>query len=85
MVQVNNGVRALHAFGHQRGDQEVVAVQRIGEHHIARAKPFEQAAHQAKFTTPLALVRPPITASSAAPLATQLITTSRTRGKLTPG
>ena len=48
----------IDAFGHQRGDQEVVAVQRIGEHHFARIEAVEQAAHQAEFSAAFALMRP---------------------------
>jgi hypothetical protein len=36
----------IHACLHQRGDHEIIAVQGIGEHDIAWAEAFEQAAHQ---------------------------------------
>nr|ACN62951.1 putative IS4 family transposase [Diaphorobacter sp. PCA039] len=46
----------IHACGHQSGDQEIIAVQGIGQHHIAWGEAFEQAAHQSEFAAALAAV-----------------------------
>ena len=48
----------VHAFGHEGGDQPIVTVQGIGEHHITWAEAIEQAAHQSEFTGALAAVWP---------------------------
>ena len=47
-----------HASGHQRGDQEVVAVQGIGQHHVAWAKGLQQATHQGQLAAAFALMGP---------------------------
>ena len=48
----------VHTRNHQRGDQKVVVVQRIGQHHVARAQGLEHLAHQVVLTSAFALVRP---------------------------
>ena len=42
----------------QRGDQEVVAVQGVGEHHIAWGEASQQRAHQPEFAAAFAAVWP---------------------------
>lgn len=46
----------IHACGHQRGNQEVVAVQRVRQHHVAWVEVAQQAAHQTQLAAAFALI-----------------------------
>ena len=48
----------VHACRHQSSDQEIVAVQGVGKHHITWAKALEQTARQPQFARAFATVWP---------------------------
>jgi len=48
----------VHACSHQLGNQEVVAVRRIGQHHVVQAQSAQYLAHQFKLPNALATMWP---------------------------
>jgi hypothetical protein len=69
--------------GLQPGNEEVVAVEGIGQHHVSGAEEPLKLAKQTQLATSLSRVRPMAT-SSTAPVDKQITPVRRIRGKPTP-